>query len=56
MKQNMIYNFRKKIETFLKGIYFGKEKNMISCVEPDYYGERFRNFMIKNVFVLEPNY
>ena len=51
-----IYNFRKKIETFLKGIYFGKEKNMISCVEPDYYGERFRNFMIKNVFVLEPNY
>ena len=51
-----IYNSRKKIETFLKGIYFGKEKNMISCVEPDYYGERFRNFMIKNVFVLEPNY
>ena len=51
-----IYNFRKKIETFLKGIYFGKEKNMISCVEPNYYGERFRNFMIKNVFVLETKY
>ena len=50
------YNFRKRIETFLKVIYFGKEKNMISCVEPNYYGERFRNFMTKNVFVLEPNY
>ena len=50
------YNFRKKMETFFKGIYFGKEKNMISCVEPNYYGERFRNFMIKNVFVLETKY
>ena len=55
MKQNMIYNFRKKIETFLKGIYFGKEKNMISAVEPGYYGEWFKDFMLKNVFVLEPN-
>ena len=50
------YNFRKKMETFFKGIYFGKEKDMISCVEPNYYGERFRNFMIKNVFVLETKY
>ena len=56
MKQNMIYTFRKKIETFLKGIYFGKEKNMISCVEPGFYGERFQDFMLKNVFVFELDY
>jgi len=50
------YNFRKHIETFVKGIYYGKEKNMISCVHPDFYGDRFRNFMNKYVFVLEPKY
>ena len=51
-----IYNFRKNMETFVKGIYFGKEKNMISCVEPNYYGERFQDFMMKNVFVMETKY
>lgn len=51
-----IYNFRKNLETFAKGIYFGKEKNMISCVEPNYYGERFQDFMKKNVFVMETKY
>ena len=51
-----IYNFRKNMETFVKGIYFGKEKNMISCVEPNYYGERFQDFMKKNVFVMETKY
>ena len=51
-----IYNFRKNMETFAKGIYFGKEKNMISCVEPNYYGERFQDFMMKNVFVMETKY
>ena len=51
-----IYNFRKNLETFAKGIYFGKEKNMISCVEPNYYGERFQDFMMKNVFVMETKY
>jgi hypothetical protein len=51
-----IYNFRKNMETFAKGIYFGKEKNMISCVEPNYYGERFQDFMKKNVFVMETKY
>ena len=49
------YNFRKRLENFLKGIALGKEKNMISAVEPGYYGERFKDFMLKNVFVLEPN-
>ena len=49
-----IYNFRKRIETFWKGVLYGKEKNMISAVEPNYYGERFQNFMTKNVFVSEP--
>ena len=51
-----IYKFRKNLETFAKGIYFGKEKNMISCVEPNYYGERFQDFMKKNVFVMETKY
>ena len=50
------YNCRKRIETFIKGIYFGKEKDMISAVEPGFYGERFKNFMVKNVFVCEPDY
>ena len=50
------YNLRKRLETFVKGITVGKEKNMISAVEPDYYGNRFKDFMIKNVFVFEPNY
>ena len=50
------YNLRKRLETFIKGITVGKEKNMISAVEPDYYGNRFKDFMIKNVFVFEPNY
>ena len=49
-----IYNFRKRIETFWKGLFYGKEKNMISAVEPNYYGERFQNFMTKYVFVTEP--
>ena len=50
------YNNKKRIETFFKGIYFGKEKNMISCVEPGFYGERFQDFMLKNVFVFELDY
>ena len=50
------YNLRKRLENFLKGITLGKEKNTISAVEPDYYGNRFKDFMIKNVFVFEPNY
>ena len=50
------YNCRKRLENFVKGIYFGKEKNMISAVDPGYYGERFQDFMTKNVFVLEPDY
>ena len=43
------YNFRKKMEHCLKGIIYGKEKNMISAVEPQYYGTRFYDFMMKNV-------
>ena len=50
------YNCRKRLENFVKGIYFGKEKNMISAVDPGYYGERFQDFMTKNVFVFEPDY
>ena len=50
------YNFRKRLENCVKGIYFGKEKNMISAVDPGYYGERFQDFMTKNVFVFEPDY
>ena len=48
-----MYNFRKRLETFWKGVFYGKEKNMISCVEPNYYGERFQDFMTKNVFISE---
>ena len=49
------YNFRKKMEHCLKGIIYGKEKNMISAVEPQYYGTRFYDFMMKNVFVVGEN-
>ena len=48
-----MYNFRKRLETFWKGVFYGKEKNMISCVEPNYYGERFQDFMTKYVFISE---
>jgi len=50
------YNFRKRLENCVKGIYFGKEKNMISAVDPEFYGERFQDFMTKNVFVFELDY
>ena len=50
------YNCRKSIENCFKGIYFGKEKNMISAVNPGFYGDRFQDFMIQNVFVFEPEY
>ena len=46
------YNFKKKMEHCMKGIINGKENNMISAVEPEYYGNRFNDFMIKNVFVV----
>ena len=46
------YNMKKTIENFFKGLIYGKEKNMISAVEPDFYGDRFYNFMTKNVFVI----
>ena len=36
----------------MKGIINGKENNMISAVEPEYYGNRFNEFMQKNVFVM----
>ena len=45
------YNFKKKMEHCMKGIINGKENNMISAVEPEYYGDRFKDFMMKNVFV-----
>ena len=50
------YNCKKKLENFLKGIYFGKEKNMISAVPPGFYGDRFQDFMSNKVFVFEPDY
>ena len=50
------YNFRKRLENCVKGIYFGKEKDMISAVDPGFYGERFQDFMTKNVFVFELDY
>ena len=46
------YNFKKKMEHCMKGIINGKENNMISAVEPEYYGDRFNDFMMKNVFVV----
>ena len=46
------YNFKKKMEHCLKGIIYGKEKNMVSAVEPEYYGKRFNDFMKNNVFVV----
>jgi hypothetical protein len=46
------YNFKKKMENCFKGLYYGKEKNMISAVEPNYYGERFKDFMGKKVFIV----
>ena len=49
------YNFKKKAEHFLKSIYNGKEKNMVSAVEPILYGDRFFEFMTKKVFVMGEN-
>ena len=49
------YNFKKKMEHCIKGIIYGKEKNMVSAVEPEYYGKRFNDFMIKNVFIVGEN-
>ena len=46
------YNLKKKMEHCMKGIINGKENNMISAVEPEYYGNRFNEFMQKNVFVM----
>ena len=46
------YNFKKKMEHFFKGLYYGKEKNMVSAVEPNYYGDRFEDFMKKKVFIV----
>ena len=46
------YNFKKKMEHCIKGIVYGKEKNMVSAVEPEYYGKRFNDFMMKNVFIV----
>ena len=46
------YNLKKKIENCIKGIVYGKEKNMISAVEPEYYGNRFNDFMIEKVFII----
>ena len=37
------YNTRKRAETFIKG--FAANSKQISCVNPDWYGERFLNFM-----------
>jgi hypothetical protein len=45
------FNCRKSIEHTLKGIYYGKNKNMVSCIPPDLYGKRFFNFMKEKVFV-----
>ena len=39
------------MEHCMKGIINGKENNMISAVEPEYYGDRFKDFMMKNVFI-----
>jgi hypothetical protein len=45
------FNTRKKLEHFFKGLIYGKEKDMISAVRHDLYGQRFLNFMTKNVFI-----
>ena len=47
-----IFNCKKRLENFFKGIYYGKEKNMISAVESHYYGDRFFNFMAEKVFIV----
>ena len=45
------YDIKKKMENLFKGIIYGKERNMISAVEPEYYAKRFYDFMEKYVFV-----
>ena len=49
------YNFKKKIENCFKSLLYGKEKNMISSVEPEYYGDRFHDFMVEKVFIVGEN-
>ena len=46
------YTKRKQMETFsLRYRYKHKPQNCFSCVPPDTYGERFYNFLAKNLFI-----
>lgn len=45
------YTRKKKIETLLlRKRYNKKPPNCFSCVEPGIYGDRFHDFMVKNLF------
>jgi len=50
-----VYNFRKKMETFLKTYILRDDGNGISCVEPKYYQTRFMNY-IKNITITDDEY
>ena len=45
------YTRKKKLETIALRKYFNKKPpNCFSCVEPNIYGDRFYEFMVKNLF------
>ena len=49
------YNWKKKMETFLKTYILRDDGNGISCVEPSFYQTRFMNYM-KNIVVTDEEY
>ena len=43
------WNTSKKVENFAKKWVLGKDGRLISAVEPQWYGRRFKDFMFRNV-------
>eukprot|EP01084_Bolivina_argentea_P063338 115679_1 len=50
-----IYNYKKKMETFMKTYIMRDDGNGISCVEPVKYQKRFMNYM-NNIIVTDQEY
>ena len=44
------WNYNKKMERFVKTKIFGKNKHLLSSIEPVAYEKRFNQFMEENVF------
>jgi len=47
------FNFNKRVESFYKVNLKNQDMKKVSCVNYDIYGDRFLEFMIKEVFINE---